>query len=191
MSPTDLPRGYRHRPMDAADVPAVHALETRLFPTDSWPEEMFRAELAHPTRAYTVVTGPEGTVVAYAGMMAVDRTGDVQTIAVVPEHEGRGIGRWLMHRMHGQARRRGARTMMLEVRADNPRARGLYASLGYEDLHVRRRYYRDGADAIVMAAPLDRPDGPPDRGTRDAQDAPRAHAGPHGSIDSHDAGDIS
>ncbi|MEU6857138.1 ribosomal protein S18-alanine N-acetyltransferase [Rothia sp. BD8] len=153
MSPA-LPSDCRHRPMSAADIPAVHALETRLFPHDAWPVEMFRAEIAHPTRAYTAVLDEAEQVIAYAGMMAVAEIADVQTVAVAPEHEGRGIGRWLLHRMHEQARTAGAQRMMLEVRQDNARARALYEGLGYRAVHIRPRYYRDGADAVIMQKDL-------------------------------------
>ena len=173
------PAGYAARPLELADLEAVHRLELRLFPADAWPLEMFLAEVRHPTRRYTVIladadadadadagdTGAEavpdaGVVVGYAGMMAVAETGDVQTIAVDPRHEGRGLGRWLMERMHRQAREAGASTMMLEVRADNPRAAGLYESLGYARIHVRPRYYQDGVDAVIMSKDLTPEGGP-------------------------------
>jgi ribosomal-protein-alanine N-acetyltransferase len=170
------PAGYVARPLELADLEAVHRLELRLFPADAWPLEMFLAELRHPTRRYTVILADAdagaapapgaapgsgaGVVVGYAGMMAVAETGDVQTIAVDPRHEGRGLGRWLMERMHRQARQAGASTMMLEVRADNPRAAGLYESLGYARIHVRPRYYQDGVDAVIMSKDLTPEGGP-------------------------------
>ena len=39
---------------------------------------------------------------------------------------------------------------LLEVRADNPRAQRLYERNGYRAIHVRRGYYDDGTDAIIM-----------------------------------------
>ena len=40
---------------------------------------------------------------------------------------------------------------MLEVRADNPAARALYAGAGFEQLSMRRRYYQPGdVDALVL-----------------------------------------
>ena len=50
-----------------------------------------------------------------------------------------------------EAVRRGAGEVFLEVRADNPGARELYRSLGFEEIAVRAKYYQpDGVDAIVM-----------------------------------------
>jgi ribosomal-protein-alanine N-acetyltransferase len=44
--------------------------------------------------------------------------------------------------------------VLLEVRADNPRAQALYVRFGFEQIHVRRRYYRDGTDALIMRLTL-------------------------------------
>ncbi|MFC7765894.1 GNAT family N-acetyltransferase [Leucobacter soli] len=50
-----------------------------------------------------------------------------------------------------EAARRGVHEVFLEVRADNPVARGLYASLGFDEIGVRPRYYQpDDVDAVVM-----------------------------------------
>jgi ribosomal protein S18 acetylase RimI-like enzyme len=54
-----------------------------------------------------------------------------------------------------EAKSRGAREVFLEVRADNPVARSLYDSLGFEQIAVRARYYQpDGVDAHIMRVTL-------------------------------------
>ena len=90
---------------------------------------------------------------AYAGLLAPRGSGqgDIQTIAVDTALRGRGVGRALMHALIDEARRRDVAELFLEVRADNPVARGLYESLGFEEIGVRRGYYQpDGVDAIAM-----------------------------------------
>jgi ribosomal-protein-alanine N-acetyltransferase len=159
-----MPQGVRLRDMTVHDVPAVHALEQSLFPFDAWPAQMFRDELSQPqTRRYYVVEeatddpdrGP-ARIIGYAGVMCVPPIADVQTIAVVPEREGRGIGSAVLTELIAEADRRGARDVLLEVRADNPRAQALYRRFGFVHIHTRRRYYRDGVDALIMQLPLTR-----------------------------------
>lgn len=143
------------RAMGTADVPAVNALEQRLFPVDAWPLQMFYDELAQAeTRQYLVAESNEG-IVGYAGLMCIEPIADVQTIAVVPDYEGRGIGSMLLTRLLEEARRRNAADVLLEVRADNPRAQHLYLRFGFEQIHIRPRYYRDGTDALIMRLQLD------------------------------------
>jgi ribosomal-protein-alanine N-acetyltransferase len=146
--------GVVFRAMSLADVPAVNTLEQRLFPTDAWPLEMFLAELSQPETRRYLVAESGGVIVGYAGLMCIEPIADVQTIAVVPEFEGRGIGSALLTRLIDEARRRHAADVLLEVREDNPRAQQLYVRFGFEQIHVRRKYYRDGVDALIMRLQL-------------------------------------
>jgi ribosomal-protein-alanine N-acetyltransferase len=140
------------RSMNGADIPAVHVLERRLFPVDAWPLQMFHDELAQAQTRHYLVAEIAGEIVGYAGLMCIEPIADVQTIAVVPE--GKGIGSALLTELIAESRRRRAADVLLEVRADNPRAQGLYRRFGFEQIHVRPRYYRDGVDALIMRLQL-------------------------------------
>lgn len=148
--PAGLPGGVMLRDMTPADIPAVHELECRLFPVDAWPLQMFAAELAQAETRRYLVAERAGRIVGYAGLMCIQPIADVQTIAVVPEQEGRGIGSALLTELIRESRLRRAEDVLLEVRADNPRAQQLYRRYGFEQIHVRPRYYRDGVDALIM-----------------------------------------
>lgn len=142
--------GAQLRPMTPADIDTVAALETALFPVDYWPRQMFVEELSQPqTRSY-LVAEQDGRIVGYAGLMCVRPIADVQTIAVLPDCEGQGIGTALLQALLAEADNRDADDVLLEVRADNPRAQQLYLRFGFEQIHVRARYYRDGTDALIM-----------------------------------------
>lgn len=54
-------------------------------------------------------------------------------------------------------RRDGAESVLLEVRASNAAALHLYDSLGFERVGLRRRYYADGEDAVLMTLLLRQP----------------------------------
>ena len=164
--------GARLRVAELPDVQAMHAMETTLFPADAWHIDMFLAEITHPTRTYYLLEIPAKNAVGddseavteryftdgedtwlaigYCGTMVVADTADVQTIGVLPEYEGHGFGRAMLEQMHARARELGAERILLEVRADNPRAQRLYERNGYRQIHVRCGYYDDGTDAIIM-----------------------------------------
>ncbi|MBD8044046.1 ribosomal protein S18-alanine N-acetyltransferase [Arthrobacter sp. Sa2BUA2] len=150
--------------MTEADIPAVDALEKAMFPVDAWPTQMFYDELGQAdTRSYYVAEAADGSVVGYAGLMCVLPIADVQTIAVSTAHEGAGIGSRLLATLIDEAKDRGADDVLLEVRADNPRAQRLYRWFGFEQIHIRPRYYRDGADALIMRLDLSAWQGSPQR----------------------------
>lgn len=147
--------GYTLRVMVEADIEAVWALEQELFPDDAWPRRMFEEELAqHETRRFWVAE-EGGAIIAYCGMMCVLPLADVQTIGVAGSCEGRGIGSRLLETLINEARGRGAHDVLLEVRADNPRAQQLYLRFGFEQIHVRPRYYKGGIDALIMRKQLE------------------------------------
>ena len=56
------------------------------------------------------------------------------TVAVAPRAQGLGLGRRLLDELERARRRRGAASVMLEVRADNAAARALYERSGYDVL---------------------------------------------------------
>ncbi|MFQ4150032.1 ribosomal protein S18-alanine N-acetyltransferase [Arthrobacter sp. LAPM80] len=151
------------RDMVPADIDFITALDKHLFGVDSWPRDMFVGELAQPeTRRYVIAELPSGVehedgerqAVGYAGLMCVPPIGDIQTIGVLPEFEGRGIARAMMDELIAEAVRRGAEDIMLEVSSTNPRAQNLYRRYGFEHIHTRRRYYRDGSDGLIMRLSL-------------------------------------
>jgi len=65
--------------------------------------------------------------------------GFVYLVAVRKGHRGRGIGRWLMELAEWWAREHGFDAIELNVDGNNPPARHLYRSQGYQELRVRMR----------------------------------------------------
>jgi ribosomal-protein-alanine N-acetyltransferase len=95
-------------------------------------------------------------VTAYAGLCTyVPHEAYIQTIAVAPAMQGRGIGTALLTTLIDEATRRGVGHLDLEVRADNDSAQRLYERHGFTEIAVRRNYYQpSGTDAVVMRKEL-------------------------------------
>ncbi|KAA6435279.1 ribosomal-protein-alanine N-acetyltransferase [Agrococcus sediminis] len=129
------------------------AIEQASFGASAWERATMQQEIASDWGRYVIAVdeGDDGRMVGYAGLRAVGVEGDVQTIAVAADARGRGIGRALLAELLAEAGRRGVRELFLEVRADNPVARGLYESVGFREIGVRPRYYQpEDVDAVVM-----------------------------------------
>jgi [ribosomal protein S18]-alanine N-acetyltransferase len=157
------------------DVEAVQALDAELFGPTAWSAAMFWSELAAgESRWYVLAETADGRLAGYAGLLVSGREADVQTIGVAPAMQGRGVGTLLLRALTAEAARRGATSLVLEVRADNDAAIGLYAREGFERISVRRRYYQPGdVDAWIMRRrPLPPPGREEDEGTEEA-----AHGG--------------
>jgi ribosomal-protein-alanine N-acetyltransferase len=142
----------RLRRMRWWDVEAVQALDAELFGPTAWSPAVFWSELAAgESRWYVLAEAADGTLAGYAGLHVSGSEADVQTIGVAPAVQGHSVGTRLLRALTAEAVRRGATSLLLEVRADNEAAVGLYTREGFERISVRRRYYQPGdVDAWVM-----------------------------------------
>lgn len=146
---------WQMRKANQHDLESIMAIESAVFLTDAWSEATMSAELASPL-GYYLVAFPPGSpeqIDGYAGLFAPvgAEHADIQTIAVAETARRRGLGRALVRILVAEARSRGASELFLDVRTDNPSAQNLYRDLGFEQIAVRKAYYRpDGVDAIVM-----------------------------------------
>jgi ribosomal-protein-alanine N-acetyltransferase len=139
------------RPMRLADLPTVLELEEELFAPDTWTAAMYRDELARTDTRWYLVAEDGDTVIGYAGLIAYPDEAHVATIGVAGTRQGEGIGARLLDALLTEADRRRVPVVLLEVRADNELAQGLYRRRGFAEIGRRRGYYQpSGADAVVM-----------------------------------------
>lgn len=147
------------RPLDAASMNAVSALDASVMPTAAWTSEQFLSDLRTNGHvwwaAYALNThNQKRTLLAYAGCLVAGDVMEVLRIGVSVAHRRCGIARELLARLADDARNLGAATMMLEVSAANTSACAFYAQVGFTEISRRRAYYSNGDDAIIMQAPL-------------------------------------
>jgi ribosomal-protein-alanine N-acetyltransferase len=139
------------RPMRLADLPTVLELEEELFAPDTWTAAMYRDELARTDTRWYLVAEDGDTVIGYAGLIAYPDEAHVATIGVAGTRQGEGIGARLLDALLTEADRRRVPVVLLEVRADNELAQGLYRRRGFAEIGRRRGYYQpSGTDAVVM-----------------------------------------
>jgi ribosomal-protein-alanine N-acetyltransferase len=134
------------------DAAAIHALEEELFGADAWSAVTVAGALA-PDR-WTVVAEVGGAVVGYAVLRVAGDVADLERIAVEPGHRRSALATALLERVRRHAVAVGADRLLLEVSEGNAGARAFYAARGAVELDRRRRYYRDGSDALVLLLPL-------------------------------------
>lgn len=145
--------GPRVRKAAAADLGAILEIESAWTTTPHWTERHFQAELDSETSYLCLLEGA-GRVLGYASMKLIAPEAQVLNLAVRPDSARKGWGRQLMERLHLQARAGGCDRIALEVSEKNAPARRLYLALGYRIVGRRPKYYNDGADALLMEAPL-------------------------------------
>ena len=142
-------------PMHKRDLSAVMPIEEVAYPT-SWSRNVFRTELDHVSNGsrYYIVAKEGRELLGYAGLwIVVDPDGDqahVTNIVVADRHRRRGVATRMMLHLAREARARGCVAWTLEVRASSTGAHELYRQFGFAPAGVRKRYYDNTEDAIVM-----------------------------------------
>jgi ribosomal-protein-alanine N-acetyltransferase len=79
---------------------------------------------------------------------------ELQRISVDTGRRRAGLATRLLGAVEGVARGGGAERLLLEVREDNEGALAFYAARGFTEIARRRRYYADGATAVVLELAL-------------------------------------
>ncbi len=140
---------YLVKTMTEADLPQVLVIETMCFAAP-WCQEHFRHELRSSLAFPLVATTTAGIIAGYICPMLVIDEGQVLTIAVHPDFQGKGIGRLLLGRALAEFHRCQSSFVALEVRRSNRSAIALYLRCGFRETGIRAGYYPDGEDALLM-----------------------------------------
>lgn len=145
----------RLRPMVEEDLHAVVELEALAHAAAPWSLGIFRDCLRAGYSCWVLELA--GELVGYGVMSVAVGESHVLNVTVRPRVHGNGLGRHILTRLLNLAKQHRADTAFLEVRISNRRAIGLYESVGFNEIGVRRNYYpsADGReDAIIMALSL-------------------------------------
>jgi ribosomal-protein-alanine N-acetyltransferase len=139
------------RPATDADVDEVADSEAANLGSDAWSHALVEEGVAGrlPTVHY-LVADDGGRVVGHAVASLAGDIAELQRIAVSAGHRRAGVATALLDEVLALATTGGADRMLLEVREDNEGALGFYAARGFVEVDRRRRYYRDGATAVVL-----------------------------------------
>jgi ribosomal-protein-alanine N-acetyltransferase len=134
---------------DAARFAELHA---ECF-DEAWGESAFAAFL-RDSFTFALIADECAFIVV---RVAADES-EILTLGTRPDSRRSGLARALVETAGGEAHRRGAKRMFLEVAADNLAARTLYAGAGFAAVGGRPAYYirseGPAADAVILSAAL-------------------------------------
>lgn len=135
--------------MNAAHVPQIAELEKICF-NDPWSERSIASELDNRLSLWLVALDGD-RVVGYVGSQSVLGETDMMNIAIHPAYRRQGIAEELVEALVEALKEKGNHCLMLEVRQSNEPARKLYEKLGFSQVGLRPRYYRNPReDACIL-----------------------------------------
>jgi len=139
--------------MTHAHVAPIARLEKLCF-SDPWSEKSIETELSCRLSCWLVAMEGE-TLLGYVGSQTVMEESDMMNLAVHPDYRRRGVAQKLIEALEAALRERGSKALTLEVRASNEPAIALYEKLGFQQVGLRKSYYRNPKeDARILRKEL-------------------------------------
>lgn len=89
-------------------------------------------------------------VIGYYSFAQILDEAHINNIAVKHEFQSKGYGSMLMQDMINTAKNNGIVAFTLEVEDGNDKAINLYKKFGFKSEGVRKKYYKNTKDAIIM-----------------------------------------
>lgn len=137
------------------DLDEVYELDQICFPKEvAFPREFFAYLLSAPDCiALGIKSGKKlaGFIIAQA---QTRYRAQLITLDIAPEQRRKGLASFLLDFLHRFLKERGFKKIRLEVAYNNHPAISLYQKHGYEWKGIRKKYYPDGTDAIIMEKSL-------------------------------------
>jgi ribosomal-protein-alanine N-acetyltransferase len=161
------------------DIPEMIEIERAVYSGQApWDSTAFANELRRNKDRLYLVIRKNDKLLAFIGSTFDERNRDahITNIAVLPEYQGKGLGRFLLGIMIKKARKLNYKTVSLEVRVSNKSAQRLYRDLQFEQTGIKRGYYfGDHEDAADMVLYLNENE---DEAIADADDTQDKNAAP-------------
>lgn len=141
------------RKMDLSDIPFVYKEETKIFGKSLGEKTLYNEIMYNDLSKYfmAIVNGERA---GYVGSWLTIPNAEILNMFVSEKYRGLGIGYSLMERVIEICNDQEIVNITLEVRESNSYAIKLYNSLGFTQATVRKQYYADGENALLMIKKL-------------------------------------
>lgn len=135
------------RPLLEKDIKKIVYLEEKIF-GETLGYEMIHHELATPLVWFLVIEEKE--VIGYIGGYFYDGVGEIINFLIDDIYQHQGYGTLLFNSLVEKAKINNIKQITLEVKRSNIKGINFYKKNNFKEISVRKHYYKDGEDAIVM-----------------------------------------
>ena len=139
---------YLIRPMEREDISAVVEGEKKIF-GDTLGYDYLLSELEINPFAQYLVLEIGGKVSGYIGLWIADNM-QILNFYVDKEYQNMGFGSMMLEFVIKLVKMSKVPVLSLEVREHNIKAISLYEKYGFKYSHVRKNYYSNGENALVL-----------------------------------------
>ena len=137
---------------DLSDIKYIMALEQGSI-VHPWDSKAIESLIVDPNKK-CLVADLHGEVVGYVGAETVLDECNIGNIVTHKGYRGRGFASVMMEILLSGLKNKGINKIFLEVEHDNEPAIALYEKFGFVRYGLRRDYYGQGKDAVLMSLDL-------------------------------------
>ena len=116
---------------------------------DFWNENILKSELKNEN-SYYIVANENEHIVGFGGLWKSTDDIHITNIVTKKNLRNKGIGKAILNELINQAKIFGYNIITLEVNENNLPALSLYKKVGFKEVGIRKRYYNNTDNAIIM-----------------------------------------
>ena len=131
------------------DIDFVVENENKFF-NHSIVRDMLKSEINSNPYAYYIIAFMDDLRIGYLSSWMPIPQAEILNLFIINEYQGRGIGLMMLKYAISHFISNNCNSISLEVRKSNYKAINLYSKLGFKNVYIRKNYYQDGEDAILM-----------------------------------------
>lgn len=120
---------------------------------DFWNYNIFKTELENENSKY-IVAKIDNEIVGFAGIWIAIDEAHITNIVTKKNYRKKGIGKILLENLIMLSNKLHLNSITLEVKQSNIPAIKLYEKYGFENLGIRKNYYKGNENAIIMTKTL-------------------------------------
>lgn len=136
------------RTAQLTDIPVLVKLEQLCNPAP-WSIAQLTNSISAPQPIW-VVDLPEHGIVAMLVWQKIPNEAEIHLLDTHPAHRRQGYAQQLLNHLFQIVQAETIDRILLEVRSSNMGAIKLYKRYGFENCGLRKSYYQNGEDAIIM-----------------------------------------
>ena len=136
-------------PMSNSDIDAI----TPNFETEFdkfWNINTLKNDFSNPNSTY-IIAKIDDEIVGFAGFLKICDEANIMNIVTKVDKRHLGIGSKLMQALIDEAKKQNLTSITLEVNDKNFQAIKLYEKFGFKRIGLRKKYYNNTVDAIIMS----------------------------------------